>query len=62
MKIEVEVKNVYGNETIYPVCPLAHKFANLLQQRTFTPTDIRKLQDCGIEVFLAPQNSCKFVF
>lgn len=34
MKIIVEVKNVYGNTLIYPVCDIAKSFANIAKQKT----------------------------
>ena len=45
-KIIVEVKQVYGNETIYPICETAKIFASMVQHKTLTArviTDIIKL-------------------
>lgn len=50
MKIKVEVKNVYGNETIYPVCEKAKIFASFKGQKTLTNNDIAKIKDLGYTI------------
>jgi len=34
MQILVEVKSVYGNRLIYPICDKAKEFANIAKQKT----------------------------
>lgn len=34
MKIEVELKSVYGNETIYPRCDMASQFSRIARTTT----------------------------
>ena len=48
--IEVEVRNVYGNKLVYPVNDLAHKFAKLLNTKTFNRATILGLRDMGYTV------------
>ena len=36
MTIQIKIKNVYGNELIYPVCTKAKLFASLANTKTFT--------------------------
>ena len=36
MTITVQIKNVFGNETIYPVCPAARAFAAIAGTKTLT--------------------------
>lgn len=50
MKIKVEVKNVYGNETIYPACEKAKIFASFKGQKTLTHNDIAKIKDLGYTI------------
>ena len=48
--IEVEVRNVYGNKLVYPANELAHKFAKLLNTKTFNRQTILGLKDMGYVV------------
>lgn len=50
MVIQVKIKNVYGNEKIYPVCKKAEIFASLVGQTTLTPRDISYIKMLGYEV------------
>lgn len=43
--ISVSIRNVYGNELIYPACDKSRAFAKLKGQKTLTPADIRIIQD-----------------
>lgn len=47
MKIQVQIKNVYGNETIYPICATSKLLAALAKQKTFTNREINLLKDLG---------------
>lgn len=47
MSIKVQIKNVYGNETIYPVCDKAKTFASMVGQKTLTRTDIEHIKELG---------------
>jgi hypothetical protein len=48
MTIYVSIKNVYGEEKVYPDCDKAKGFAALLNQKTFTPANIRQMKALGI--------------
>ena len=47
MELTVEIKNVYGNETIYPVCEKGQLLASFKGQKTFTRKDIDTLKKLG---------------
>ena len=53
--ILVEVRNVYGNETIYPACDKAQAFCAIAGTRTLPRHLIKHIQALGFEVRLAPQ-------
>ena len=46
-RLKVEVKNVYGNELIYPVCDTAKRFATLTGKKTFSPYTLKLITDLG---------------
>lgn len=50
MKIAIRIRNVYGNETIYPACTISQKFAELLGQKTLTRNNLRKIVEMGFAV------------
>jgi hypothetical protein len=45
--ILVRVTNNYGARAVYPVCETAHKLADLVGTKTFTPATIEKLLGLG---------------
>ena len=57
-QIKVEIKNVYGKETIYPACEQAQIFAELVGQKTLTKGDIIKIKRLGYEIEVI-QNAVK---
>lgn len=50
MKIKVTIKTVYGEERIYPSCPIAESFCRLVGQKTLTRTDIGHIKAIGFEI------------
>jgi hypothetical protein len=50
MKITVCIRNVYGNELIYPVCEQARLFCRLSGRKTFSPADIETIEKLGFVV------------
>lgn len=52
MKIQVELRLVYGEKRYYPICRLAKQFADLLRQASFTKENTRKMKLMGIQVEL----------
>ena len=53
--ILVEVRTVYGNETIYPACDKAQAFCAIAGTRTLPRHLLKHITDLGFEVRLAPQ-------
>lgn len=49
-KIQVKIKNVYGNTAIYPECETAKRFAALAKQKTLTTREINIIKDLGYTV------------
>lgn len=52
-QVIVKVKNVYGEDKVYPVCANAHIFADMLNQKTFTRSDLVHVSALGFELMLA---------
>jgi hypothetical protein len=50
MKIEVFVRNVYGNQLVYPANQLALQFAQLVDNRTFSFRQLDLIRALGVEV------------
>ena len=48
--IIVEVRDVYGQSKIYPVCMEAQIFAEIAGTKTLLPQDIKRIQMLGYEV------------
>lgn len=48
--ILIEVKNVYGNQTIYPANEKAKIFAEMLGQKTLTPRDLDGIARLGFKI------------
>jgi hypothetical protein len=55
MKITVEVKNVWGQKLIYPVCRKAKLFCQLAGKKTFSSVDIKIIEDLGYTVSIKVQ-------
>lgn len=49
-KIIIEIKNVYGNEMIYPVCEQAKNFAALAGTKTLTHHAMAIIQKMGFTI------------
>ena len=45
--LEIMVKNVYGNDLIYPQCEQARKLANFKGTKTFNELDLQRLNALG---------------
>ena len=48
--ITVEVRSVYGQDTIYPVCDAAKAFAAIAGTTTLTVTVLKQIMFLGYEV------------
>lgn len=47
MGLEVEVKNVYGRNVVYPVCEKSRLLAQLSGNRTLTPEAVAVIKTLG---------------
>lgn len=54
-RIYVDVRDVYGRETIYPACPTAELLAQLAGTRTLTRAALATIRALGYSVELAPR-------
>lgn len=50
MTITVQVRSVYGQETVYPACPLSAFFAALAGTKTLTADSLRLIRAQGISI------------
>lgn len=55
MNITVEIKNVYGQDKIYPVCDKAQMFAQIAGTTTLLPRHIERIQVLGFKVLVKQQ-------
>ena len=55
MNITVEIREVYGQSKVYPVCETAQIFADIAGTRTLLPRDIQRIQRLGYKVTLKQQ-------
>lgn len=54
-KILVQIKDVYGKETIYPICETAKRLASLAGTKTFTKNALRVITELGYVIDVKPQ-------
>lgn len=50
--IKIQIRNVYGNETIYPACPTSAFFCHLAKTRTITEEMLRLIRGQGYEIMV----------
>lgn len=50
MTIQIQIKNVYGNETVYPVCAHAKFLASMAGTRTLTMDKLRLIKANGYTI------------
>lgn len=50
MDFLVTVKNVYGNQNIYPACDTSRRFAALLGTKTLTPHALSHIAGLGYNI------------
>jgi hypothetical protein len=48
--IQIEIKTVYGNETIYPACETSKLFAELTGKKTLSRVNISVIKQLGYSV------------
>ena len=47
MNLTIELKTVYGNDLVYPICNKAIKLCQLTNQKTFSKFAINKRKELG---------------
>ena len=52
MNIKLYIKNVYGNERIYPACSKGKILAEFKGTKTFSRQDLKRFKDLGYEIEL----------
>ena len=50
MNITVEIKSVYGNRSIYPVCAKSKILADLAGTKTFTARALESIKSLGYQI------------
>jgi hypothetical protein len=55
MQIQVEVKNVYGTQVVYPICPAAVWFARIAGTKTLTLDTLNCIKALGYAVEVKQQ-------
>jgi len=55
MNITVEIKNVYGNRTVYPACSASLLLARLAGKKTFTLDALNTIKALGYTVEVKQQ-------
>ncbi len=53
MRIEITIKQVYGEDKYYPANPAARMIADIAGTKTLTPQVVDTLQRHGAEIWLA---------
>ena len=49
-EIILEVKNVYGNDLIYPSCHIANALIKLKDKKTFNKSDLDVFKSLGMDI------------
>ena len=55
MKIIIEVKSIYGRETVYPACPVSQAFAEIAGTKTLSHSVLQTIERMGYLIELKPQ-------
>jgi hypothetical protein len=50
MQIKVQIRTVYGRDTVYPACADARRFADIAGSKTLTDQTLRLVRDLGYEI------------
>lgn len=53
MNITVEIKNVYGNQSVYPACDTSKLLATLAGTKTFTKNALDTIKRLGYTITVA---------
>ena len=52
MKVTIQVKNVYGEDKVYPVCSNAKLFAEIAGTKTLSANTLQIMKEHGVETVL----------
>lgn len=55
-QIVIEVRDVYGNQLVYPVCDTAKRFCRLTGRKTFTHADLIEIEGLGYLIAQRPRS------
>ena len=50
MELLVQIKNIYGNERIYPINKTALNFTRLTNSKTLSRSDINTIKELGYKI------------
>lgn len=50
MTIKIRIKNVYGNDLIYPACDISNQFVKLTERKTFKQSDLEIIKNLGYKI------------
>ncbi len=53
--VTVEIKDVYGQAKVYPICDRAKRFTAIAGTKTISPEDITRIQMLGYKVTVKPR-------
>jgi|TARA_R100000008_G_scaffold35541_1_gene20190 hypothetical protein len=54
-KIRVQIRNVFGNDLIYPMCINSKRFTDLTSSKTLSRNNIKIIKELGFEVDVVAQ-------
>lgn len=53
--IKIKIKNVYGNDLIYPDCAVSKAFTELTKTKTFSKEHLKTIKALGYEIKVSQQ-------
>jgi len=59
MKIQVIIKNVYGNQLIYPKCDISKAFSNIAKTKTLSIENLKTISQMGYKVNVVNETNIK---
>ena len=59
MNIQVFIKNVYGNQLIYPKCDISKAFSNIAKTKTLSIENLKTISQMGYQVEVVNENNIK---
>ena len=59
MRIHIEIRTVYGIDTVYPVCETARKLARLAGTKSLTREALLVISDLGYDIEVIDSKAAK---